>query len=297
MMRRMPARVLRANDVAMWSAGFDWLRVTLNADVYGQLAGAEEAYRTAAMRTAAEIGYTGVKEPWAMRGYRGEAWGKVHWGANYHSGLMLEATGWTADYAIGHPVPWTGVPRLDLQVTLWLTSDVPDLHERVAASSYRMAQEMNHRPWKVRTNQELGGGGTCYIGVRKESPLFVRVYDKMREAEAKGEKPDEWRNAWRFEVELKEGEGAEIYEAARFTKEQHKYVASYVWSYMNRRGIELPILNGGTEYRPLPKQDDGNTNERRLVWLNRYVAPTIDRMRAEGVPLERIVSALEITQE
>ncbi len=290
----MTVPVLRATDIAMWSAGLDWVRLTMNPTMYGQLAGAEERYRTAALRVAREAGYTGQSEPWSMRGYKGEKWGASGWGVNYHAGLMLDVSGYMADYAYDLPVAYTGVPRLDIQVTLWLVADVPRLFERCADASERARSKAAHRPWKVRTAETRGGGGTAYLGERKESAVFVRIYDKMREAEQKGEDASLWSNAWRFEIELKEGEGASIFEEMRWTTDKMKFVSTYVDYYLRRRGIVLPTINGGAIRHPRPKESYQDANERRLQWLNRYVAPTVDRLLSAGVSLERVKSALEI---
>lgn len=287
--------LVRPSDVAMWSVGLDWVRLTLNSDMYGMLAGAREMYRTAAIRIARQAGYTGEGEPWSMRGYKGEKFAQSGWGENYHSGLMYDVSGWMADYAYDLPLVHTGVPRLDIQITLWMVTDIPELARRAADVSELASRKVAHRPWKIRlTETRAEGGSTVYLGERKESAVFIRIYDKMREAMSKGADASEWRYAWRFEIELKENEGYELFQLLRATTQKDDLITQWVGMYLRRRGIVLPNIKSGAVKSPIIKEDIMEKNDRRLAWLNRYVAPTIDKMRSGGVSLERIVSALEL---
>lgn len=132
-----------------------------------------------------------------------------------------------------------------------------------------------------------GDGDTVYVGSRS-SALYIRIYDKWRESKLH----DDWRYAWRFEAEVKEGVGAQYWEGPRNSLPSTAYWAAIVVSMARERGITLPVLLPGEMGDPQRIPRGETDNEKRLRWLARQVAPTVEKLRASGVSDRLIARAL-----
>jgi hypothetical protein len=126
------------------------------------------------------------------RQYRGFMWDGVFHGVGFQKGrnhFMSEATGAKAQDVYKEYGPDLTCTRLDLQVTRRAKWDIISQAELELGRA-----QWKHKPRKTRLIKNTNKQDTLYIGSRKNSPIFIRIY-------AKG-LPDE--QLVRFEVELKD---------------------------------------------------------------------------------------------
>lgn len=126
------------------------------------------------------------------RQYRGFMWDGVFHGVGFQSGrnhFMSEATGAIANEVYKDYGPDLTCTRIDIQVTRRAKWDIIAQAERELGKA-----SWKNKPRLTRLIKNTNKQDTLYIGSRKNSPIFIRIY-------AKGLPDDQ---LVRFEVELKD---------------------------------------------------------------------------------------------
>lgn len=271
--------------VQMYTAGADYLRVTVKGDEIGrELA---KVYRKIAYATVAHHreGETPF-EPWAWLGYYGERCAGVAYGSG-SQGAILQVSGPSAQTAMEYNPPWDNVARLDIQYTVWLAEDSPGLGERIADLSSWASKTTRGGRWKTRLQKGYGTGDTAYIGTRG-GDRFLRGYDKARESGGQ----EVYRNAWRFEVETAGDLAPQVWPDKGASAPGQEYWAGYVCQEFRAKGVPLrrPPDGARASVPAYPKEKSGT--DRRLAWLRNQVAPSIEKLVADGVSRETVLEAL-----
>lgn len=270
----------------MWHAGPDYLRITTNGDD-ATTAAAYQAYNRVGLYVADWLGEApGMQERWGASGYAGSRIGAVGWGAR-QGGAILQVSGPGAEEAIACAPPWDNCPRLDVALTMWMPEDIPDLAARLLPFSDERRRHCGGRPWALRHINGAGDGDTLYIGSRS-SAVFVRIYDKWRESEY----CDDWRYAWRVEVEYKEGRGADWLPPSSAPLPGREYWAAIVVREFERRVCALPRLLPSAMASASWRAPVVTSTSRRLRWLAGPVSASIARLLSAGVEKREIASAL-----
>jgi Replication initiation factor len=271
--------------VQMYTAGVDYVRTTMAPGAVG--GDGHAIYRKAAKAiVAAADGGSIDFEPWAWLGYYGERCASVAYGSGTQ-GHILQVSGWQAEDAVRYQVPWDGIPRLDVQVTVWLSEDRPGLAEDIAQRSENERGSRNGGRWKVRLQKGYGDGDTCYIGTRG-GDSYIRIYDKWRERGG----DDDYRHAWRFEVELGGDAAKAVWPDTGAAAPGHQYWYGIVRSWCRRRGIYLPVPEIGAKVSSPIYKKASTTTDTRLAWLRNQVAPSLEKLLAAGVSRETVMEAL-----
>lgn len=269
----------------MWYAAPDYVRLTANG--YESESAVYRTYEHAGRTVADWLGEVASDEkPWGANGYTGRSIGPVAWGHG-REGVCIQVSGPGSERLRAYNPPWDNVSRLDIQVTFWFAEDSEGIARDVARKSASAASAARHRPWGVQHINGYGKGDTCYIGSRR-SAVFLRAYDKWRE---QGETED-WRYAWRFEVELKESQGVAYWEGPRGSVPSPDYWASAAVPFWRNRGITLPRCVSDTMAEAIRVPRPKTTTESRLRWLAESVGPSIVKLQRAGVPLAQIAEAL-----
>lgn len=269
----------------LWFAAFDYVRLTRRVQQDDEAAKA--LYGKAAYGSVASgDGEVPTFKPWAWQGYYGESCGNAAYGAG-NQGTLLQASGWAADNLQGMGLPFDNAPRVDMQVTVWFDKDIPYIAKWGAELSNNARQNVHGGKWAIKVIDGYGSGDTLYLGSRT-SENYIRVYDKWRESG----KDEAYKYAWRFEVELKNTRAVEAWSGACSLRQSPETIAGTVRWYLASRGVYLPrTVSSVLAARP-EKPNRDTDNERRLAWLYNQVRPSIDKMLATGVPLDRVLSAL-----
>lgn len=268
-----------------WEAGIDYLRLTHTGDV-GRV-GAMHAYEGAVRHAAAACAEGAIRaEDWSWQGYRGTQQGKAAWGAR-EDGCLLQVSGWWASVPALLAMPYTGVPRLDVALTVWGEASPADIPRAAAAASARARAGRPGKPWRVRLEDGHGDGDTCYVGSR-ESELYIRVYDKEKES------PDDetYVGATRYEVELKGSLASAYYAQVVRARGDARICARIVLGLLADRGIPLPqSVSLESEPRVVVRKE-ASSAQQSLAWLAGQVRPTVSRLLAAGVPWPELRDAL-----
>lgn len=274
----------------MWYAAPDWIRLTCKPGE--NPAAIQRAYEHVALTSAAWAGEdVRVREPWGFHGYRGSRVGPAAWGTG-HEGMILDVSGPAAEIVRKYNPPFDNVARLDIAVTLFYSDDKHRTAINVARKSDSARRIVSHRPWKIRYIDGFGGGDTTYIGSRS-SEKYLRCYDKYREQE----EDEEWRYSWRFEAELKKSFGTQYWEGPKGSMPDAAYWAACALPIWADRGIKLPALLQGSLVAPARVPKPKTTNEKRLRWMARSVAPSVRRLLRSGIPLAQVAKALSGSEE
>ncbi|HEY6022501.1 MAG TPA: replication initiation factor domain-containing protein [Candidatus Paceibacterota bacterium] len=229
---------------------------------------------------------------WRLLGYEGYRTGRVRYG---------EARGWaiaqlSGDLASTWLRPMVtmadSVSRLDLAVTV--ATDQPDpnagriLYEQ--AREWRLTHPKAAKPWFIGGDET---GWTTYIG-KRESDWFLRCYDKAAETREDGDPEliDQYKNAWRYELEIK-GQPAQL------TAEQllrsgniHNASNALVYAWLSHRGCEPP-WTPDQPIQPVGTLRRRSDRDRKLLWLQTQVRPTVEWLSQNG-DLDAVKRALGI---
>lgn len=266
-----------------WAAGVDYARLTHTGPE--RAAWAYEVYR----QVVQELGwfYTGEAPlaAWGLQGYKGEISGKAASGLR-EDGAILQVTSHWADTDDLLGLPFTGVPRLDIQVTTWGQAQPARIPRIVADTSFEASKRVANRPWEVACYDKYGKGDTAYLGSR-QSEWFVRVYDKAQES---GE--EVYEGAIRYEVQITGATARREWAAMQREGKSPARLASLVQGYLGARGVSLP---DGVSLESSPRQlvrKEPSTTEQSLRWLGEQVAPTIARLLRKGVSYEDLHTLL-----
>lgn len=260
-----------------WDAAIDYLRLT-----YVHPSPPEEvvyAYQTAAEQTASRMYLeTYSPENWAWRGYVGSSWGSVSVGLG-NQGLLVQASGAAAHELFTHALPATNTPRLDLQVTYWYDIDDPGRAWNVARASERHREQNKRARYGIRVIDGMGDGDTCYIGRRGHNGKLLRVYDKWRQQD----KSQEYRHAWRYEVELADEHALAAASVLREGGAGHHAVLDIIAGHCRERGVELPGIERSIYYHPLRAKARPESIARTVRWLEEQVAPALEKAISRGL--------------
>lgn len=276
---------MRLPEVVMWHAAYDYVRLTARRSETDELASV--LYRTAARGCVAR-NLEGEFEmrPWFWQGYYGEIGSGAAYGAR-GDGDIFQASGATADDARSLGLPFDGVPRCDVALTVWYEQDASSTIGRHAQVSRRFAKSKGASGWKVRHIDGGDDGDTTYLGSRT-SDTFVRIYDKWRESEGR----DDYKYAIRYEVEYKGQTAHRAWSAQHSTAPGREYLGALVWLELARRGVYIPRL-ADTRLAEAPRREKSQTSsERRLSWLRNQVAPSVSKLLTDGVSRDRIIEEL-----
>jgi len=274
--------------VRMWGAWVDYLRLTLAAEYVDH--SARERYHMA-MVSSSRSSASGdiVQRPWSVLGYYGMQQGSVAWGESAQ-GLIIQASGASASNLLAQNLPYSGVPRIDLQLTVWYDEHKPGEARRCADEASLFRDKRARRAVKMRLIDGFGGGDTLYIGRRGKNSRFVRIYDKWRES---GE-AEEYLHAWRYELELSDSYAMVTYRELLGLGETDATVSSMVVNELARRGVTIPVTRGEEVLPSVQRRRRPNDADRRLRWLREQVAPSLQKLVADGVSRETIAAALEL---
>lgn len=274
---------------AMWTAGVDYYRATYRSK-------RDEGLESRIIREMERIGGERIQglyrwEPWKWMGYDGFRLGTMSYGYGGSGAYLYQASGVAANEVFDVHLPFTKVPRLDVQVTIWYEKRREDIAQACASASNAARYGRRGRPWGVRYISGFGNGDTTYVGTRGKKTKFLRIYDKEREAVGE----ESYLGAWRFECESTDDYAREAAHTLYDLGCSAQAVAAVVQGLFRERGISL---DNACRQEPiaaarLPK-DEGST-ERRLRWLGTQVRQAIDKLIADGVDLSLISDALGLS--
>lgn len=266
-----------------WEGGLDYVR--LSYTVADRADWAFEVYRQLCWDTAESYSGRADFQPWGFQGYTGVIAGKAACGTR-PDGALLQLTSFYALSPGLFAMPYTGVPRLDIAVTVWGQASPQQVPRDVADQSHAASRLVDHRPWEVACYDKYGKGDTAYLGSR-DSEWFVRVYDKGAESE-----DERYAGAVRYEVQLGGKTALQTYQTVLNHSGGPEACASLVRGYLQRRGVSLPdcvSVQG-------PVQDvvrkEPSTLDQSVRWLERSVKPTVLKLLRRGYTYEEVHSAL-----
>ena len=271
---------------AAWSSYVDYLRLTHSGNA--ENVDLEQAYHMAMLRAARRAGpEESAVERFRLMGYYGYRLGSAFWGRS-EQGYMVQCAGVGAAELFDMNLPFTGVPRLDVQVTYWYERENRGVASATAELSVHARAKNRGRPWKVRYINGMGSGDTCYIGSRGKKSKFLRCYDKYAES---GQNAD-YKYAWRYECELTDFHAIYAYNTLRSLGQSDLSCMQVLSGYWQERGISLPY-DGTLEALPPGKLPlDITSKERWLRWLKEGVAPSIEKRMLQGCDIGEILAAL-----
>lgn len=180
----------------------DWIRVTSFRPIHNYEHGKDPDNRRLVKRRQ----YTGYMWDGIFHG-RGMQKAQSHW--------MSEATGdraRTAYTGFGEDLKCT---RIDLQVTLPMTWDTMRAAE-LQLGKARWRHKARQLELRKHTNRE----DTLYIGARKDSPLYIRIYSKGNAGS----------EMCRFEVEFKEQWAPSVWAAIHDGVTLEELLAQQIWA-------------------------------------------------------------------
>ena len=271
-----------------YHAAIDYLRITYTRSDASDIALTH--YQGAVRLVSDTYGYQEESpKAWSWQGYKGAQQGAACWGLR-EDGCIFQVSGEAASYAALLDLPYTGVPRLDIQVTTWGQVAPYAQPELVALASEKARAVCSHRPWSIQLVRGFGGGDTCYLGSRS-SAWFVRVYDKERES---GEA--QYETAVRYEVEAHDEEAMALWDKVGGRDLPKEVLAGLVGGYLGKRGYDLSgllqVATGTPPWVPRAKTSTART----LQWLGEGVAPTCARLNRAGVSQEALRGLLGLSE-
>lgn len=183
--------------------------------------------------------------------------------------------------------------RVDLCVDCWLDQARPDVAKniyRVLTSPAWDANRVKHTLFQSCGNSSGKSGQTLYCGSRS-SQAMGRLYDKG--LETKTIRGGTW---WRYEVEYKAGQAAQISKLLRET-DVSKYgavIQGTVHRWFTDRFIGPLFDRGCTEGMHTATYVAKTTNEKRVAWLHTQVRPTVAYLFDVGLG-EKVIEALGLS--
>lgn len=221
-------------------------------------------------------------------GYKGIRVGNIFVGEHEQQGILVRASGKSAmKMVIEIPDMPDNVSRLDVQLTVFCKTDKASIIQEIGhhASSYRF--DTGCRPFGVAAINGFGSGDTCYLGSRK-SDVFLRVYDKARESGGDAA----WRNAIRYEAELKKAWSNRAYVALASNHWSPSKMLGVLSQTFAAKGVVLPVVRPSA----LPVRDteeDWETEvERTLRWFTTQVSPSVAKLLTKGASRDQVMKAL-----
>jgi len=236
---------------------------------------------------------TEYRRHWAMLGYAGFETEGVRAGINADGASFVQLSGqyartnWRSYYQEA-----ANCSRLDIQVTVKTKQYRGDIAERFGTRlhSYQTEVRAKRGPLKMpkpRLINGYGEGDTLYIGSRSSAQM-CRIYDKEKESR----KP-EYLCCWRFEIEFHD-ELAKMMAATLIGSEhtEHLAVRLAVMAWLKNRGLYV-TFHSGREGINLPNTYHKTELEEKLMWLEKQVRPTLQKLLVAGYGLSAI-NALDL---
>lgn len=268
---------------AVLSAAVDWITCTARQ---GVKSGLLSAAGWGAVYAEAELGND--LKPWLWKGYDGYMAGSAAVG-NRADGSICRISGHRAALAFRSAVRNAdSVSRLDLAVTVRLAPDANPAVEVYQAVRRALPGQRGRRVQKATHIQTWNEGETCYLGSR-QSARFGRIYNKGLESGM-----EEYRDAWRWEVEYKGDAGTALASALAQSGDTPTAVAAYVARTFEAWGVKPEWADGSVVadfHSPRNQTDDGS----RLAWLSAQVRPVVARLIAKGRRAE-VLAALGLEE-
>lgn len=225
-------------------------------------------------------------EPWAWLGYVGSKSEHAAYGSGAQ-GSILQVSGGAADVLRHLDFPSGRASRCDVAITLWYEQDNPMVAERVAERSAAVSKTRGAVAWSVNLRRGYGKGDTAYIGART-SDRYIRVYDKWRQSKER----EEYKYAWRVEVEYKNAPAAALWARAHKGECTRETLAATVREECRRKGVWLPALEPATCAPVVAAPSVRTSVDSRLAWLQGQVAPAVEKLLQAGVSRDTILTAL-----
>lgn len=258
-----------------WSAHVDWITTTWQA---GSLEMDAQLVERMAQFVWSITGRGAADVPilrWAWQGYIGWQIGGLYLGERLDGTILRVSSGlageyWARGYPTGH-----NVSRLDIAVDVWADIEPDDLIARHNVETLRARGAVSSRPWRVACVKGYGDGDTLYIGARS-SEVFGRIYNKERESST----DEQYKGCTRYEVEFKAETARTVVDRCGSRRYDKRSLAEEVHSVFLRRGVGF--LSDVTQARAIDTIVRGPTtsDERKLVWLQHQVAPTVKHLTA-----------------
>lgn len=259
--------------VTGWSAGVDWITTTWPAGHEPSSLDLERAIVKMVMRATGDGTAFWPVEVWAWHGYIGHQIGRVRWGKR-PDGMILQVTSdWSQLYLEEVGVTGHNVSRLDIKLDVWHDWDGDMVVSRHKDEALAGRKRINGRPYRVALVNGFGGGDTLYAGSRS-SDVYVRVYNKEKESIDN----ERYKNAVRFECELKDEPARETLERIRRSGYSQAGIAREVAYFCGRRGVDIPVDTGNDgqirRNATTPRPDA----IRKLEWLRTQVSPSVKEL-------------------
>jgi DNA relaxase NicK len=258
-------------------AGVDWITVTCKDTLRREQL---QVCGTSHIEVCASRGEKVV--PWSFQGYQGLSAGEASFGTREEDSILRLSgptafSHWRRAYELAD-----NCSRIDLQMTVRTTDDVPQLVEW-----YHEAAGEHYKNWKRKPEVDLwrsnNGSDTLYI-CKRVSEQFCRVYDKGVES-----KLDHYRNCVRFEVEYK-GKCAKLV-AMKLSQDENPNARAIELcsAFLMAHGLKPPLPSTPRHVIRVPRSR--STSLKRLAWLCAAVRPSIALLIKDG-KLSEVIEAL-----
>src|SRR5205085_10822933 len=224
---------------------------------------------------------------WKREGYEGWATSGVRIGKRQDTYCLSLSSDMARDHWREAYAESTNVSRLDLQTTVELIPSQPrivrELHQQ--ALSHRTK---NGRPPERTLIQNTTRGDTLNIG-RRASDVYMRAYDKGRE-----QRTHEAGRLLRYEVELKRERARHYARALSLDDRDDPLSISVVSGRFLAQGVRVPSSIEEGQWNCLFLAT--TSTERKLAWVRRCVAPTVQFLLAR-VDRDTLIQALGMSPD
>lgn len=273
-----------------WAAGVDYIRATEPLHV-AQVG----TYRECIEWVNRVIEGTGVitVEPKGqqMLGFKGYQVDSVFAGVS-GTHTMYQVSGGRAHEGHKYLPVGAGVTRIDIALTVWFEQYHPRLAEALARSAAQFTPTNGRPPAVTLTKSYRDEGDTLAVGSRA-SEVYIRLYDKFAESKHS----DDWAYAWRWEVELKGTTAQHVYTNYRSGIDNATGCAAIVASMCKSRGLPCIGLDYALASQVTSPTRAATDYEEKLAWLRKQVAPTLQRLKADGATDAFLAALLGIDED
>jgi hypothetical protein len=258
------------NSIEGITCHLDYLTLTIPE---GAEDGARVAWATCCETAMCAGGRMADRHVARILGYLGVRSGQVFTGARRDSKIM-QASGDLAARAFALEWPIAArCTRVDLAIDVSYSEYIPWIAEVTADEALTARETGKTSPeTKITLYSGFGRGDTAYVGSR-QSDKCLRVYDKWKESD-----DSQYRNTWRWELELKGRAARGAYRGLRESRAVAGAISGTIENFLGAKGIDCgPRV--GTFGGVLGVEPRGKTSDnRRLEWLAHGVAPTVERL-------------------